>query len=317
MIRDTFLDTSKGLLIFLVVFGHFLEELVGWQSDATRSILATIYLFHMPAFVFISGVFFKDKDIFRKLIYFASILIPFHILYVIFDFIIRGNISLSWFIQPYWILWYLVGMIAWTFLTPILKRSGFPVLISVVLAIAVGFSPVNNYYFSLGRIFTFLPFFVIGSVYGKQIAALIKDSKVLLYISPLIFIISIAYFYHFEIKRQWLYGSFNYTQLEVGLLQGAFTRGFIIIISCVVICSFLSIATLIKDKFTTLGGNTLPVYLLHGYIVMLVAYFASFENVYCGIVISVILACLTCILLKQYIFNNMITSISKVTKLIK
>ena len=45
-------DNLKAILIFLVVFGHFLELVEGHKL-----LYLTIYSFHMPLFLFLSGYF--------------------------------------------------------------------------------------------------------------------------------------------------------------------------------------------------------------------------------------------------------------------
>ena len=58
--RDTRFDTLKAVLIALVVFGHIIEPLI--KGDAVyRSLYAAIYIFHMPLFVLIAGVFSKSS----------------------------------------------------------------------------------------------------------------------------------------------------------------------------------------------------------------------------------------------------------------
>ena len=59
--RDHYLDTNKAVLIFLVVFGHFLERMIGWQDLVNHALLGTIYFIHMPAFILISGILYKDN----------------------------------------------------------------------------------------------------------------------------------------------------------------------------------------------------------------------------------------------------------------
>ena len=55
--RNSNIDKTKGLLIFLVVFGHFVERYMGWHGDLSGALLRFIYAVHMPAFIFISGMF--------------------------------------------------------------------------------------------------------------------------------------------------------------------------------------------------------------------------------------------------------------------
>lgn len=56
--RVAYFDNLKFLLIFLVVFGHVLT-IVSEHSRAANALINFIYLFHMPAFVFVSGMLAK------------------------------------------------------------------------------------------------------------------------------------------------------------------------------------------------------------------------------------------------------------------
>ncbi|MEX3012704.1 acyltransferase family protein [Acinetobacter baumannii] len=75
--RNLHIDATKGVLIFLVVLGHYLERLIGWNEPLNQAILGSIYFVHMPAFIFISGIFFKEEKILEKLIYFLSFICRF------------------------------------------------------------------------------------------------------------------------------------------------------------------------------------------------------------------------------------------------
>lgn len=65
--RNLHIDATKGILIFLVVLGHYLERLIGWNESLNQAILGSIYFVHMPAFIFISGMFFKEEKNTRKI----------------------------------------------------------------------------------------------------------------------------------------------------------------------------------------------------------------------------------------------------------
>ena len=56
--REYFFDNAKFILIFLVVFGHFLRSFIE-ESEIIYSLYKVIYTFHMPAFILISGFFAK------------------------------------------------------------------------------------------------------------------------------------------------------------------------------------------------------------------------------------------------------------------
>lgn len=67
MKRVLYLDITKGLAIFLVVWGH----IIGSREDSSFSLMSynIIYSFHMPIFAIISGLFFNPETnwkIFKK-----------------------------------------------------------------------------------------------------------------------------------------------------------------------------------------------------------------------------------------------------------
>lgn len=58
--RIGWVDSWKGLLILLVVFGHVVGMLVHYSSGVAQSVMAVaykeVYLFHMPAFFLLVGM---------------------------------------------------------------------------------------------------------------------------------------------------------------------------------------------------------------------------------------------------------------------
>lgn len=50
-------DFAKGLLMFLVVYGHVIQELMHEGSLFDQGTVFAIYSFHMPLFIFVSGCF--------------------------------------------------------------------------------------------------------------------------------------------------------------------------------------------------------------------------------------------------------------------
>lgn len=58
--RNSEFDVLKGILIILVILGHWLEY--GLGNYLNRVVFNYIYLFHMPLFILISGYFSKKTD---------------------------------------------------------------------------------------------------------------------------------------------------------------------------------------------------------------------------------------------------------------
>lgn len=64
--RKTDVDVCKGLLTLLVVLGHCIQYGMGQEYRETDAyfdnfLYRTIYCFHMPAFMIISGYFFANS----------------------------------------------------------------------------------------------------------------------------------------------------------------------------------------------------------------------------------------------------------------
>ena len=62
-VRYKVLDNYKGILIFLVVFTHFLYEYsLNNKETFSYKIVTYIYTFHMPSFIFCSGFLSKSDN---------------------------------------------------------------------------------------------------------------------------------------------------------------------------------------------------------------------------------------------------------------
>lgn len=114
--RDLYWDSLKFILIFLVVLGHTLEINIP-DGSVNRAIYNTIYLFHMPLFVFVSGRFshIKDRDKYKKgILRLIETYVVFQIVYSLILPLLKGE-ELLWkyLIVPNWIMWYLMCLIWW------------------------------------------------------------------------------------------------------------------------------------------------------------------------------------------------------------
>lgn len=313
--RNHFLDTHKAILIFLVVFGHFLERMIGWRDPISHTLLGTVYLIHMPAFIFVSGILYKDKNWLKNTLFFLSLYIPFQFLFAAFDGFWSGQIHWNWnvFIKPYWVLWYLFAMMAWTCLTHFLLKvsNGFALIFSLLMAVFIGLSPWNNYLYSSGRIFVFFPFFIFGVIYGKSMLEKIQQQATAKYYGLMGLMGLAAFVYFTHINPYWLYGSLSYSQLKVTVFDGIFIRIFVLILSSFGIVALLSVTQFFQGKWQKLGIYTLPVYLLHGFVVMWIArYYQVDFHIFLEILICIILSILSCWVLQQAFFDQLLRKMS-------
>ena len=166
-------DNAKLLLIFLVVLGHFLETFLA-QYPVCESMYGMIYLFHMPAFLFISGMFSK-KTIDADRLDWAKIT-PYLILFVLLDFgrfIVRYQYDPTLTFRIFRITgvsWYLFALFVLIVVTHFLRKIDpkYVFCVAIGIALIIGYSKGIGYWFALYRIITMFPFFYLGYLWNRE-----------------------------------------------------------------------------------------------------------------------------------------------------
>ena len=299
--RDYYFDNAKFILIFLVVFGHLLRTFI-FEHELIYAVYKTIYTFHMPAFVLISGFFARGiykKGYVGKLT--KKLILPYLIfqgVYSIFYFYLNGKEKFTFdLLDPHWSLWFLISLFCWNIMLLFYAKfkpfSG--MALAVLAGLFVGFIDDISNYLSLSRTFVFFPMFLAGYYLQKpQLEKLLTIRfKV---ISLAVFAIIFAGFYLYpEFDYKWLLGSKPYSELLSSAFIGMGVRLGFYVLSFITIASFLAMVPAGRYFFTTLGKRTLYVYLLHGFFVQLfresgiAGYFTEFENYFLLIGMSLLL----------------------------
>lgn len=93
--RDGYYDCLKFVLITLVILGHTLEA--NLESRISLALYNTIYLFHMPLFIFVTGYFTKKqidtKKQIRSLLMILETLVVFQTFHYMRNGATGGNFS--------------------------------------------------------------------------------------------------------------------------------------------------------------------------------------------------------------------------------
>lgn len=277
--RDEWFDALKGVLIFLVVYGHFLlgHFPAGSINCTVKNFL---YLFHMPLFVFISGVFSHVRDK-RKYIRSIIRLMETYLLFQLLHYLIPlpfddGGITwLRYLVFPAWTLWYLLSLATWKIFVFLIgsetlaKRKRIVVILSFVLCFASGFIPLTTQ-FSFQRTLSFLPFFVCG-YYCSPLDIKTFLRKIPAYIPLAVFICAIAGLY-LLVGRDLgpiTSGSADYYHMHDNpLVAGALRLCFMV---CAALLS-LSVMRLVPSSpfLADLGKHSLFIYILHPFIATVV-----------------------------------------------
>ena len=167
--RIPFFDNFKGILIILVVLGHFLSGATGAGVLPAWRLFDFVYLFHMPLFIFASGLFCKSVYVPERGLRVGTILYYLLLCWAMYAalWIPQAAFSVA---EPFNLLtvdssmpWYLMALAVYCALTPVFYELRPPYAIGIAFAISLlcGLVDVGNV-FSVSRVITFLPFFLLG-----------------------------------------------------------------------------------------------------------------------------------------------------------
>ncbi|HHY73660.1 MAG TPA: acyltransferase family protein [Bacillus bacterium] len=295
--REFYYDNAKFLLIFLVVFGHFITSFIGKQ--VIEEIYILIYLFHMPAFILISGFFSKG---FQKPGYVLKItkkiLVPyflFQIIYSIYYYFLfdKSELTIS-FLQPHWSLWFLLSLYCWHLLLFVYTKFKYSLIVAVLVGLLVGYFDGIGNDLSLSRTFVWFPMFLLGFYMKKEHFQKLTSKKGKLFSA--IMLVAMLFVIHFvlvDIPKEWMYGSKSYEKLGADW-EGGFIRLLYYGMSLLMICIFLAFVPQRECFFSKWGARTLYIYLLHGFIIRyfrvsdFVSYIKSTESYYLLLLFSII-----------------------------
>ncbi|MEH7236393.1 acyltransferase family protein [Bacillus sp. JJ1562] len=281
--RESYFDNAKFILIFLVVFGHFISPHKE-DSESLSTVYNFIYTFHMPAFILIGGFFSKGimkKGYLKKI--FRNLLIPYFIFQLINFVILRiwnGTETFTIF-DPYWTLWFLLSMVLWNLLLLLIIKMKHPAIMMIValtIGVFVGYIQDIGTYFSLSRTFVFFPAFLGGYLLRKEHFSKILRPEIRIAAGMILVGMFVSYFSIFpQEAKDWLLASSSYEKMGVELGQAWFIRLLMYGLMALATFCFMAIVPRRKMFLTHLGARTLYVYLLHGSIVKLFQ-FSPFYN---------------------------------------
>ncbi|WP_150237867.1 acyltransferase family protein [Nocardiopsis quinghaiensis] len=272
--RDSRLDNAKFVLIALVVIGHAIGALRGYGPAG--ALYYWIYFFHMPAFILISGYLSRSFDAssrrVEKLV--LTLAVPYLIFWTIHQAIYtveRGGLpeSLS-VLQPTYTLWFLVALFLWRLSVPIWQRLRWPVLVAVAISMFAATADLGGT-LSLGRVVSFLPFFVLGlSLRREHFAYLdrlwVRIASVLVLGTTAVLAVPISG----HLSRDWLFWTNSLTDRDIDpLLPSLGLRMAFMGLALVMTFAVLALIPRQRTWFTPLGAYTLYVYLGHSVVLLL------------------------------------------------
>ncbi|MBM7519312.1 acyltransferase family protein [Nocardioides nitrophenolicus] len=270
--RDPWLDNAKMGLVTLVVVGHLLALL---PADGVGGRLYDfVYLWHMPAFVFLSGYLSRGFTYTAARLWqlVTTLLVP----YVLFE----G--ALGWFrinvggerlsdlwTDPHFPFWYLLAMVAWRLATPLFRplRGGVVVAVGVSLAGAFLLAGDWTRWLDAPRIVGFLPFFVLGLKATPETLEWLRGRfPALVGIATFAVLWVAAGSLDTWASRDYLYQR-PPSLLDDPTSTAVLTRLLILLAGVAGAFAWLSVVPRVGGWFSRMGSATLVVYLFHGFAV--------------------------------------------------
>ena len=172
--RLPYLDNVKFFLIVCVVLGHAIKMGPTDTFDSARSLSVLIYSFHMPLFIFLSGLLLNRQKMTAQKIR-TNVL-----LYVGYGYLAKLlRASVPFLLEGTWkfsllseggLPWYMFALAAFYALAWLLRKCDFALVgvLSVVLALVCGNFEQVGEFLCLSRIVVFFPFFWLGHALSPQ-----------------------------------------------------------------------------------------------------------------------------------------------------
>ncbi|EAC8464468.1 acyltransferase family protein [Listeria monocytogenes] len=269
---DLQLSNIKGILIFLVMLGHYLLTMGPKQVIP----IDIIYSFHMPAFIFISGIFSQNVT-FKKIGRILGLFIIFQPLFILFG-VVTGyykDIDIKMLITPAFHLWYLLALAVWMLFSMYANKRGKYAFDVLMLVLILFVAAVGNRYFygtqflTITRILSFFPYFIIGFYLNRngfdKVRNVLKKYKYICGIAVIILIV-ILYFFFSKQPNEFLYLFYGFLDR---MAFSSTTFGYLVNVFASFVLAFTWIALLIavvptrRTIFNVIGSNTLYPYILH------------------------------------------------------
>lgn len=257
--RIDYWDNLKGLLIILVVIGHFLLPC----SGKAGMLVAWIYTFHMPAFIFVAGYLTSKKSCGTES------LVKILLLYLMLQgFMCPFGNSFQQctynITQSYFSAWFMLALLLYRLTAPLIRKIGFVLFFfSLLLSLLIGFTGNSLEALCLQKIIALWPFFVTGVLMQKIIPRDGVRKNIKKQIAFVIVAVVTTCVVIFLLKKgiidfsDWMWGTY------MGL-KGCSMRVMMFVIAGSYIASLLFLCPSKKiPMITQWGKSSLSIYVLH------------------------------------------------------
>jgi fucose 4-O-acetylase-like acetyltransferase len=282
--RDAYFDNVKYLAIVLVAVAHAWEPVMD-GSRTTRALYMTVYTFHMPAFILVSGYFSRSFDMssakVRRLV--TGVVVPYVLFETAYSLFKRyaGGVDDTpiTLLDPLFLTWFLIALFIWRVTTPLWQSMRHPLPVALALAALASMTPGIGDDLDLQRVFQLLPFFVLGLLMKPEHFQLVRRREVKLLALPLFAgALVFAYWAAPRMRLGWFFRSSSAQELDAPWWSGAVMSLAMFGCALLLTIGFLAWVPRRHMWFTVLGAGTICGYLLHGFLVKGAGYYGLFDR---------------------------------------
>jgi fucose 4-O-acetylase-like acetyltransferase len=323
-----YINVLKGILIILVVVGHFGQTLANtFPVDIAfleRGLILFIYSFHMPLFLFVSGYLSTNTEK-RRSKAFKDLFIPFLIFQAFVGLcilILNGSAEVFRNIfVPQMGAWYLMALFIFRLLMPDFERIHFVTVIAILLSVfSFLFSGIGNE-FAMTRVLGFFMYFLLGFLTKKVNVINKLHSLINLQISRIVIIIllvvSIIIVYYQDNYLQWLSIFTRNMPQGVSVFEGFIYNSISIALALLIGVLFLNAIPKHNKILEHIGQDTMPLYLSHLILFMAFGFLKGHFNWVISSTIAVVCICFSVVVFSTKTYRKGFnTAIEKVNSLI-
>jgi fucose 4-O-acetylase-like acetyltransferase len=284
--RDPFFDNAKYLAIVLVACAHSWEPYLP-HHRVVLALYDTVYAFHMPAFVLVSGYFSRRFELSpgkaRRLV--TGVLFPyvvFELAYTVFRRRAGDEPSAAVsLLDPWWLNWFLAALFLWRLTAPLWRNVRWPLAWALLVSVFASMTPNVGPDLGLQRALQFSPFFVLGLIARPEHFARVRRRAVRLAALPVTAGAAVlAYWAAPRLNWAWFYREHSGPELGTSAATGGVMALALFGCSVLLVACFLAWVPARRTWFTALGAGTLYGYLLHGFLIKGAVYWGWYDHVW-------------------------------------
>lgn len=174
--RQHYWDNIKGILILLVVAAHFMLQ----KDELSKAVYHGIYLFHMPLFIFISGLFHRHEKVRERVLSLIIIGILYNAALIVVDHVLLGKVQDFYLFKATKIPWFVLTIAMCTLLTYLFRDCSKHMIltVSVFLGCVACYDSSLMNYMAIAKMVSWYPFYFLGSMLDfKKIEKVLKSER--------------------------------------------------------------------------------------------------------------------------------------------